>query len=152
MSKKKGDKFIWKNKPIGLKPIICHYCKEVIPPENIKHPRQKFCCDEHRSFFNYDKRMKKYKLKVWELRICVMCGKKFIPHIHQQICCKASCSSEYQKRYQRTWKENNKNRLGLNEKCKLYMREKRKLEKEERTAKRVEERRVYNIQPSYYYG
>ncbi len=86
--------------------------------------------------------------RVWEERICPECGNRFIPHCDKQICCTASCSADRNRRWKREWYHANKDRLNLKEKYKLKARERRRKEKE----KRGEVTKVYDIQPSKFYG
>jgi hypothetical protein len=137
----KNNPFIWKSKPKNTV-RECGYCGK--PIIDMKHPNQKYC-DEWCRNYAYYKRKVERNPKVWEEKICVECGKTFIPHSAKQLCCKGSCSGDHLRKWQRNWYHENKDRLGLVEKYRLAAQERRRKEKEKRIRNRVEDSHALDI-------
>lgn len=124
---------------------ICPYCKEEFKTKTNPHI---FCCLEHKK--EYEKEQRILARKVFEPKICIVCGEEFTPHTADQQCCKASCSSQWinMKAKKRYWENVEKYRTKNRE----AKRREDYRKKQYRIEKGIEEKKVWDIQPSHYWG
>lgn len=128
---KKGWHFRWTNKPADLPDRFCLYCGEKI--EDVRHPNQKFCCFNHRRWYEEDKKLAQNaeKIKNRPTRICVVCNQPFVFKIGNQKACSPHCSAELERA---RWRKYNYKRPERMKQIKEYtykVREQKKLRHEQ---------------------